>query len=484
MSDNLQQKTFSGMVWTFGKTFSLEAFAFIQGIILARILFPSDYGLIAMTQVFFAVSSCFIDSGFTTALIREKNRTALDYSTVYVTNVCLTLFFTCILIIIAPYIAQFYKEPILTNIVRANSLILIINSFIAVQGTRMKIHLRFKELSICSVIVNITVGITTIILAILGFGVWSLIYPNFISPFLFAALYWHYQHWFPGFRFSWKVWRKFFSFGSKLLASGLLDTIWNNIYPIIIGKKFSARDLGFYSKASGYAYLPSKTFQGTLGQVTFPVLCSIQDDENRLRDAYRRLIRTAGYVVFPLLIGLSALAYPLVIVLITDKWAPSIPYLQVICFAAMWYPIHALNLNLLQVKGRSDLFLRLEIVKKILALIVILITVRYGVLYMCIGSVITSVLCLIINTYYTGKLINVGFFIQMKDLSPSLLYALSMGAIIWVIIQFIPNLKLQIFVGLIVGFLYYYGVSKLTKSQELAYTKLLIRENVLKRYGK
>lgn len=484
MSDNLQKKTFSGFLWMFSQKFTLEFFYFVQGIILARLLLPSDYGLIAMTGVFFAVSNCFIDSGFSSALIRKVNRTAIDYSTVFVTNVVLTFFFAALLFVCSPLIASFYNEPILTDIVRANAVLMVLGSFNAVQSTRMTINLQFKQLSIANVTVSIIVGLTTIALALLGYGVWSLIYPSFLSPFLRWAFYWHYQHWHPGLKFSWRIWREYFGFGSKLLVSSLIDTIWGNIYPIIIGKKYSASDLGFYSKGSSYAYLPIKTFHGVLSQVTYPVLSGIQNDDERLRSAYRRLIRVSGFIVFPISVGIAALAKPLVLVMITEKWAPSIPFLQVICFDAMWYPIHALNLNLLKVKGRSDLFLVLEIIKKLLAAIVIIIMIPYGVFYMCVGSVIISILCLFINTFFTGKLIQVGFFLQMRDLLPSLLYSLSMCLCVWGVTQIIPSMGLRILVGIPLGIIYYVGISKLMKSQELDYLIVLIKDNILKRYGK
>lgn len=484
MADNLRQKTFAGMIWTFAKHLSLEGFAFIQGIILARLLMPKDYGLIAMTQIFFAIAGTFIDSGFTSALIRKKDRKEIDYSTVFVTNVVLTLFFAIVLCLCAPLIANFYNEPILKDIVRANAVLLVMNSVNAVQGARLRINLQFKITSFISVVCHITIGITTIIFAYLGYGVWSLIYPNFLSPFLYFFLYWYFQRWRPKINFSWKIWKEYFAYGSNLLISSLLNSIWNNIYPLIIGKKFSAVDLGYYSRGRGYAALPAGIFQGILGNVTFPVLSTIQDDNKRLRDAYRRLIRVSGYVVFPMLMGLAALAKPFILVLITDKWATSIPYLMIICFSVMWRPIHILNLNLLKVKGRSDLFLRLEIIKKIISLIVILITMNISIMAMCIGSVITSYISLYINTYYTGKLINVGFFKQMKDLLPSFFYATSMGLLVYTSTLFIHNLPLQLIIGIPFGIAYYFTVSIIFKSGELGYIKLLLKENLFKHYGK
>lgn len=484
MADNLQQKTFSGMIWTFAQHFSLEGFAFVQGIILARLLVPKDYGLIAMTQIFFAVARVFIDSGFGNALMRKKNRKEIDYSTVFVTNVVLTFFFAVALFLLAPSIGAFYEEPILKDIVRANAFILVLNSVNAVQATRLRINLQFKIFGFISVISTVSIGIITIVFAYLGYGVWSLIYPNFLSPFLNFFLYWYFQRWRPKLQFSWLVWREYFAYGSNLLLASLITKIWDNLYPFIIGKKFSAVDLGYYSRAHGYANLPATSFQGTLNSVTFPVLSSIQDDDSRLRDAYRRLIRVSGYVVFPMLMGLAALAKPVIIVLITNKWAASIPYLVVICFAAMLRPIQVLNLNLLKVKGRSDLVLKLEVIKKTIYLFVILITMNYSVLAMCIGGVLSSHIALFINTYYTGKLIHVGYFVQMKDLLPSFLFSTTMGLFVYISTLFFQNLLVQLVVGIFIGITYYYLVSILFKSHELDYIKLLLRDNLIKRYRK
>ena len=234
MADNLQQKTFYGMIWSFAKHFSLEGFAFLQGIILARLLVPKDYGLIAMTQIFFAIAGTFIDSGFTFALMRKKDRKEIDYSTVFVTNFVLTFFFAVVLCLCSPLIAKFYHEPILKDIVRANAVLLVMNSVNAVQGTRLKINLQFKVTSFISVVCNITIGIATIIFAYLGFGVWSLIYPNYLAPFLYFFMYWYFQRWRPKIDFSWKIWKEYFTFGSNLLVSSLLNSIWNNLYPLII----------------------------------------------------------------------------------------------------------------------------------------------------------------------------------------------------------------------------------------------------------
>lgn len=470
------------MAWTLIRQFSLQIFAFIQGVILARLLDPSDYGLIAMTTFFFAVTGCFTDSGFATALIRKKNRTKVDYSTVFVTNVCLTAFFAALLCICSPLIAKFYNQPILTSIVCANACLLFLNSFLAIQNTKLTIDLDFKAQNLIRMTTNIIIGLATIAMAFMGFGIWSLIWPNFLLPILNGTMYWKRMHWFPGIKFSWKSWKEFFSFGSKMLVSNLISTTFDNLYPLVIGKKFNATQLGYYTRAQGYADLPSYTLLTVLGPVAFPILCEIQDDKERLAQAYRRLIRVSAYIVFPMLMGLAALAKPAIIALVTDKWAPSIPYLQILCFAFMWYPIHRLNLDLLQVKGRSDLFLRLEIIKKAMSVIILIISIPFGLIYMCIGMVVSSVLCFGINTYYAGKLIDVGFLKQLADILPSFIYAISMGAIVYAANLFITNIYMELIVGLIIGVSFYLSISILFKSSELDYLKLIINENVLKRF--
>ena len=479
MASELQHKTFNGLVWTFLETFSLQLFGFVQGVILARLLMPSDYGLIAMTGIFFAVSYTMIDSGFTNALIRKKEHSAIDFSTVFVTNVVLSLVFALLLCACSSWIADFYNQPLLRDIVRVNALCMFLQSFIAVQGTRMSINLQFKQKSVISVASTISTGILSIIMAFMGYGVWSFVWPNFLGLLVKACLFRYYQHWFPGISFSWDKFREFFSYGSKLLASGLLNTIFKNIYPIIIGKCYSASELGHYGKAHSYAALPSTTVSNILAKVTFPVLAKVNDNTETLQGVYRRMIRVSAFVSFPIMVGMAVLARPFILLLITEKWAPAIPLLQVLCFSLMWYPIHALNLQLLMVRGRSDLFLKLEIAKKILILAVILIVWRYGVFWMCVGSVFTSYVCLFINTYYTGKLIDVGFAKQMRDVAPSLLNAFAMGLIVYIITLSISNLWAQMALGVAVGVLSYIGIARMMHSNDFNYCITLIRDNIL-----
>ena len=482
MDESLKQKTFSGLVWNFLETFALQGFGFVQGIILARHLLPSDYGLIAMTSVFFAVSYTLMDAGFTSALIRKKERQEIDYSTVYVTNIVLSFVLSIALCLCATWIADFYKEPVLRFIVYANALLMFLWSFVSVQTARLSIQLEFKAKSLINLAATFVPGIFSIIWACMGWGVWSLIFPNFISFIIRFLLYWRYQRWLPKFNFSWSIYKEYFFFGSKLTLTNLLNTIYDNIYPLIIGKYYMTSKLGYYTKAQNYASLSSFLLGGVIYRVTFPVLSKLQDDNERLRNVYRRMIRVTAYVVFPVATLLMVLARPFIIVLITEKWEPCIPYLQVLCFAAIWNPIHSLNLNLLLIKGRSDLFLRLEVIKKIIGAVVLLITIPMGLLVMCYGQLGAAILFLIMNTYYTGKFINVGFFKQMRDLLPTILYATSMGFLVWGVTLFISSEILQLLVGPILGIMSYVAISKMMRSMELFYLVDIFKQSVWKKY--
>ena len=484
MADNLRSKAFSGVAWKLIERFSVEIFGFIVGIILARKLDPSDYGLVAMTAIFFSISYLLIDAGFSTALVRKKDRTEIDYSTAYLTNVVLSLLFSILLVLGAPWMARFYGEPRLVAIVSVNALIVFLGSFIAVQNVRLSINLEFKKQSVINVICSVVNGLLAIAMALAGYGYWALIIPSGIVLFLRGALYWRAQRWFPKLAFSVSSFKEMFSFGFKIMLTAIIKAAYANIYSLVIGKKYNATDLGYYNRGNSYALLPSNTVANTLGSVSYPILSKINDDPDRLASAYRRMIGLAGYVVFPVMIGLAVLARPFVITLVTDKWEACVPYLQVLCFALMWEPIHSLNYNLLQTTGRADLRLRVEIFQKILCVIVLFVTIPRGILIMCFGSVAVAVMSLLINTYYTGKLINVGFASQMRDLLPSLLYSVVMGLTVWLCTRSISSVYLQLLVGIPIGVVVYWGISKIVKSKDYDYLLVLVRENVIDRLKK
>lgn len=463
----LKDKTVKGVIWSSIDRFTTQGINFVFSMLIARLLLPSDYGVVAMLGIFMAVAQCFVDSGFGTALIQKKDRTETDFNTVFYFNIVVACIFYGLLWLASPYIARFYDMPLLESVTKVVGLNLIVGSLAGIQSAQLSIAIDFKSRAKISVITTLFTGIVGLWLAYKGYGVWALVFQGLSSNILRTILLWAIVRWKPQFVFSWKSFKELFSFGSKLLASGLLDTIYNNIYPIVIGKFFSASSLGVYSQASNFARFPSSNITNIIQSVTFPVLSTIQDEEARLADAYKRFLRLAAFIVFPLMMGLSAVAGPFIRIILTDKWEGSIYLLQIICFSMMWYPIHAINLNLLQVKGRSDYFLKLEIYKKIIGVGVMCITIPMGLVTMCYGGIITSIICLFVNTYYTNKLIGYGFVKQMKDLTHIILHSLVMYGIVFAIVHWLPTLWLQLIVGILVGAAYYLIGAYLLKFDEL-----------------
>lgn len=481
MAGPLQKKAFWGMIWSAAGNFSLQLIGFVVGVQLARILSPDDYGLVGMLTIFTAIASCMIDSGMGNALVRKPDRTEVDCSTVYYFSIATALLMYAVLFVAAPYIADFYNQPALCDLTRVLCLTLVIGPLAGVHGTKLYIDLQFKKSSAISVASAIVGGVMGVTCAYLGCGVWALVYMQLASSSFRVLLTWLVVRWVPAPVFSRQSFRELFGFGSKLLASAILDQTYNNIRPLLIGKVYSGADLGYYTRANQYASLPATTATGLLGGVTYPLLCKLQHDDNILREKYRLLIRLSAFVVFPLVIGLAAVAEPCIVVLITEKWLPCVLLLQILCFSLMWYPVHALNLNLLQVKGRSDLFLKLEVIKKIMGVTMLAVTVPISVTSMCYGAVVTSLLCLGVNTYYTGKLIQVGFFRQMGDLLPILLLSLAMGAGVWCLVTFLPlSPILQLAVGIPAGALIYVVGATLFRMPELTEAWQLIRNNLRK----
>ena len=466
-TDSLKQKTTSGLFWSSVERFSNQGVQFVFSIILARLLSPSDSGIIAMVTIFFAVAQSFVDSGFSNALVRKADRTEEDLSTCFYFNIGVGIIAYFVLFLIAPLVATFYNQPILSPIIRITGLGVILNSLCVVQQALFTIKIDFKSQAKITLSATILSGIVGVVLAYQEYGIWALVWQGVIGTIIRMGLLWLTSQWRPKTGFSRTSFNYLFGYGSKLLASGLLDTIYNNIYPIVIGKFYNPAQLGNYSRALGWAQLPSANITSILQRVTFPVLSTIQDDSVRLQNSYRRLLKQSAFIIFPLMTGLAAIASPLIRVVLTTKWDGCVLYLQILCFALMLYPIHAINLNLLQVKGRSDIFLRLEIIKKVVGVIILIITIPLGITAMCIGVVCSSIICLIVNTYYTGRFINVGLLTQLKDLKGILINSLVMGTGVYILITFIHIESIKLVVGIIFGILLYFIESLYFSKEEL-----------------
>lgn len=452
---SLRDKTIKGVIWSAVERFASQGVEFIFGILIARLLLPEDYGVIAMLNIFLAISRTFIDSGFETALIRKADRTETDFSTVFYFNIAVSAICYLILWIASPFIADFYDTPLLESVTKVVALNLIFNALAGIQSAKLSIEIDFKSRANVSLIHACVSGAVGLWLAFKGYGVWALVAQSLSAAAVRTLTLWVIVRWKPRFEFSQKSFKELFSFGSKLLAAGLLNTIYNNIYSIVIGKFYSPSSLGVYSKANTLSQFPSSNVTGVFQSVLFPVLSSIQDDERRMLDVYKRFLRMSSFVVFPLMIGLAAVADPLIRVLLTDKWEGSIYLLQILCFSTIWAPVIAVNTNVLKVMGRSDYFLKVEIIKKIIGIVILCITIPMGLVPMCYGIAVVTFLSVCCDTYYTRKLIGYGLLAQLKDLFPLLLHSLIMGTAVLLVEYFMPTEMMKLIVGVLVGMTYY-----------------------------
>ena len=430
-TQGLKEKAVSGMFWSFSDSMTTQVAQFIIGLILARILSPEEFGLVGMITVFLAVSQSIVDSGFGQALVRKQDISDSDYSTVFFFNLIAGVVIFFIFYLAAPWMATFYDRPELKSIARALAFIILINATNITQRTRLTRSINFRQLMKVNLTSAVISGSIAIGMALSGFGVWSLVARSIAGSLVQAIILWYRSRWVPAFGFNRKSFKSLFSFGSRLLVSGLLDTIYRNIYLLIIGKFFSAAELGYYTRSDQFTRLASQNLTGTVQRVSYPVLSMVQDEDERLKAGYRKLIQSTMYVTFLVMLGMAAMARPMIVTLIGEKWLPSVEYLQLLCFSAMLFPLHALNLNILNVKGRSDLFLRLEIVKKLLAVPVILAGIALGIKAMLVGLIILSFISYFINSYYSARMIRYPVSEQLEDILPSFLLALAIAGVVF-----------------------------------------------------
>lgn len=456
MAESLKRKTVRGVAWSAVERFSTLFGQLIVNIVLARILMPEDFGMIAMLTVFIQFSQAFIDSGFTNALIQRKDRTNVDFCTVFYFNFVVACILYVILYISAPWIAEFYNMPPLTKIARILGINLVVGALASVHRTKLSIDLRFKVQSIISFLAVIISGVISILMAYNGFGIWALVFQSIISLTLQTILLFILgTHWIPSLVFSVYSFKKLFAYSSKILGSSLISLLYRNLYPIVIGKKFSAVELGYYSRADLFSTMPTSSITLILSKVAFPIFSTIQDDNAKLRVAYSKYIVYASLIVFPIMLGLAALSKPLIVVCMTDKWLMAVPLLQILCFDCMFDHISAINLNILYVKGRSDLALKLEIIKKTIAIAILFASLPFGIFAICWGRLFYSLIAILLNTYYTRRLIGLPLLKQINDFMPYLLCGVVMAIAVWLLTYWISSMVLQIVIGIIIGGILY-----------------------------
>lgn len=474
MAEDLKHKTKKGIYWTFINNLCNVGLSFVVGVIMARLLSPSDYGITALPDVFIIIASVFITGGFDSAMIRKKELTDDDLSTSFIYSASIGLFAYFLIFLCAPLIASFFNEPVLTPLVRITALTFLWSPLATPQSILLNRRLDFKTIARISITTKVIGAIVGITCAYMGYGLWALVIMSVVSSFFQFIQMWIVVKWRPSFHWSKESFKYLWGFGNKLMLSRLIDVAYQNITPVIVGKYYSVRELGVYNRALGYANLPSKQGTYIIQQVTFPVLSKMQDDCETLARNYRKMLKVSAFVIFPAMMLLAALAKPFIVILVTEKWIESVIYLQLLCFTMMWWPIHSINLNLLQVKGRSDLFLKLELWKKGIGLSVMCCTLPFGLIYFVAAGIANSFITLFINTYYTGKLISVGFFQQMKDILPIYVLSFFVFVIVLCINHFFDNLWVQLILGGSVGASLYLALAYLFNFSELQDVKYMI----------
>lgn len=445
---NLAQKTLSGTIWHFSQQLVRRGINFIVTLILARYLVPADFGLVAMMAVFLALGASIMDSGFKQALIRAQESTQVDLNTAFYANLFLGVVSYGLLFVTAPLIASFYAEPKLIELIRVTALGVLINSFLVVQSAQMHQQLNFKVEMQTALPASIISSMVAIVLAYFGYGVWALIFQMLIFSLCNTLFFWFKQGWRPSLNFSSTSLRKMYSFGCKIFLSGILDIVFKNIYVVVIAKLFSATIAGQYFFAEKIKDMVINQLVSSIQTVSYPALVNFHNDDQRLKAGYRKVISITTFLLFPIMVVLAVLAKPVFELFLPEQWMPAIPYLQLLCMAGLLNPITSINLNLLKVKGRSDWYLYVEIVKKLLVIIVFFLSVQFGVVGIIVGQVISSVLIFLPNIYLSSRLIGYSLIEQISDFIPNLLLSFMVGVSVYYgisIVNWAPLVKLLFF---------------------------------------
>lgn len=464
-----------GVFWNIFNIGVNQGMQFVISIILARLLCPEDYGIIALPGIFLTIAGCFLDCGFSSALIRKDNVTDKDLSTAFYFNVGVGLFFYLLLFFASPWIADFYETPILSDILKFTALGLFFGPLQSVHFTLFSRNLDFKTPALIGISTRFLSGVFAIVLAYWGLGIWSLVFQSVFGNFLGLAVVLWISPWRPKLLWSNESFKYLWNFGSRLLGSSLLDTLYNNCVPFFMGKFCSARALGIYNRSWGYAALPFNQVTGILGPMAFPVFSKLQSDEEQLNNYFCKVLRLTIFLLAGVELLIGALARPLIIVMVTDTWEECILPLQLLCIAVIFWPIQTLNLSLFSVKGRTDLLLRANIVVKIMGLATLLVALPFGVVAICATSIFRGITNVSYVAYSAGKITQLGLFRQFKEILPILLLGFSMFAIVLCVTTFIDNNWTKLIVGIPLGGIYYLGMAYLLKFNELKHVLEMLK---------
>jgi len=475
---SLRKQAISGVIWTILDSFFLRALSFIATIILARWLGPDDFGLLGMITIFIAIGTSITDSGLSSSLIRTKNADEEDFSTVFLLNLLFSGIVYLIIFLGAPYIADFFNQPILKNIVRVYCTSFIISGFSAVQLARLNSTMQFKKITqynIPGIVISTILGL---LLGYFEYGVWALVWMYLSNQLIKTMILWISSGWKPKIKFSKEKAKYHYSFGYRLMLSGLLNTFFQYIYNIVIGKFYTVKDLGFYERSRSLNDYPVQTLTTVVSKVTYPLLVNVKEDKEKISNIYKKILGLTFFITAPLMFGASAVALPLFRLILGDQWLGAVPYFQILCLAGMFYPIHAFNLNVYQVFGRSDLFLKIEIIKKIIIVLGILVGMQFGIMGLVWSSVITNYIALYVNTYYSKDMINYKAYDQFKDLIPTFILGTLMFLLIKFSLFYLINYSLlvQILLAMIIGVGFYVISNLIFKNKTLKYIIHLSKE--------
>lgn len=466
---NIKNKVISGLFWKLMERGGVQGIQFIVQIVLARVLLPSDYGLISLLTIFISVSNVFIQTGFGTSLIQKKEIDEVDYSSVFYLNLLASVVVYIVLFFAAPYISNFYNEPQLTSVLRVLSIILFFGAINSVQNAVVSRTMQFKRFFYSSLGGIIISGIIGIGMAYAGFGVWALVSQQLSNQLIITIILWFTLKWRPKLLFSFERVKELFSFGWKLLCSSLIDTLYNNIYGLIIGKIYTSEILGYYNRADQFPQVIISNINGAIQSVMLPAMSESQEDRGRVKDMVRRSIVTSSFIIFPMMIGLAVCAKTLVLVLLTEKWLPCVPFLQILCLSYSLWPIHTANLQAINALGRSDIYLKLEIIKKCVGIVALSISIPFGIFVMVASKPFLAVISSIINASPNKKLLNYSAKEQWKDILPSLSLSIIMAIVIYPIsllpINTIFKLVLQVLSGIVI----YLGLAYIFKLECFKY---------------
>lgn len=479
-------KVFSGLIWKFLERFGTVGIQFVIQIILARLLSPDDYGAIALITVFITVSNVFVQNGFNTALIQRQDVQEEDYSSVFWISLLVALLCYIVLFIFSPYIADFYSIPILDQVLRVLGLTLFFGAYNSIQIAKISKEFKFKKLFYSSLIAMCVSGMIGIFLALQGFGVWTLVFQQLLNQIIISFVLYFQVDWKVKLIINFKRVKVLFKFGSKLLVSSLIDVIYNNIYNLVIGKFYNSVQLGYYNRADQFPNLIVNNVNGSIQSVILPALAEQQDNKHRVKDMMRKAMTLSSYLVFPLMIGMAACAEPIIKLLLTDKWLPCVPYLRLLCFSYMLWPIHTANLQAINALGHSEIFLKLEITKKIIGIIALIISTPFGVIAMLYMKLITSIISTFINAFPNQSLLDYSYKSQVYDLLPTLFISFLMGISAFIIDTMLSNIHFilifRLLIDVIIGALLYVIFSFLTKNTNYLYFLDLLK-NLIKRKG-